>query len=101
MRIDKAQVIDILKSLGKDTSLAARDLPDQVDTDEHAELLGRCGLTEGELLEQFQSGSADPGTLVIGAADAESEEPHADIAAGLPGAGAIPLRGVGLGGGVG
>jgi len=58
MRIDKAQVLDILRSLGRDTGDAERELPDQVDTDEHSDLLGRFGISGGELLEQFGGGSA-------------------------------------------
>lgn len=53
MLLDKTQVIDILRSLGKDTGPAQAELPDQIDTDAHSDLLDKLGISRGELLEQF------------------------------------------------
>lgn len=54
MRIDKAEVLDILRSLGKETSQAERELPDTFDTDTDIELLAKYGVSGGDLLAQFE-----------------------------------------------
>jgi hypothetical protein len=99
MRIEKAQVVDILRSLGKDSALAERELPDEVDTDEHADLLGKYGISAGDLLDQFggpdadNRDSRDAGAPYPGAAPRMTE--------GLPAAAAATRGSGGIGGGTG
>ena len=52
MKIDKAQVIDLLKSQGKndDAEQAQSQLPDQVDPEQHADLLAKFGINPKDLL---------------------------------------------------
>lgn len=52
MQLDKAQIIDFLKSRGDhDTADQAQtELPDQVDTDQHADLLNKLGVNPQDLL---------------------------------------------------
>ncbi|WP_188837617.1 hypothetical protein [Flexivirga endophytica] len=52
MQIDKSQIIDALKSKGDSDKAdqADKELPDKVDTDEHADKLGKLGINPGELL---------------------------------------------------
>ena len=52
MQIDKQQIIDMLKSQGQhDTATQAEsDLPDQVDTDQHADQLSKLGINPQDLL---------------------------------------------------
>ena len=52
MQIDKAQIIEFLKNRG-DRDKAAQpqsELPDQVDTDQHADLLSKFNIDPQELL---------------------------------------------------
>jgi hypothetical protein len=51
MNIDKAQIIELLKSRGDDAkaSKAESELPDTVDTDKHKGLLDSLGLDVGDL----------------------------------------------------
>jgi hypothetical protein len=55
MQIDKAQLIEMLRQQGKNDQAdqADQELPDQVDTDQHADLLQRFGLDPKELLGRF------------------------------------------------
>ena len=52
MRIDKQQVVELLKSRGDHAQAgqAEQSLPGQVDTDQHADLLGQLGIDPAELL---------------------------------------------------
>ena len=45
MQIDKQQILDLLRSRGdqQQADQADAELPDQVDTDQHADLLSRFG----------------------------------------------------------
>jgi hypothetical protein len=58
MQIDKQQIIEFLKSRGDQgkADQAQSELPDQVDTDQHADLLQRFGLDPKELLGRFAGG---------------------------------------------
>jgi hypothetical protein len=94
MRIEKAQVLDILRGMGKDTTLAERELPDQVDTDEHADLLGRFGVSAGELLEQFGGVDTGRGRAPRDADGTYPADAGEQFAEGLP-AGTAALRGIG------
>ena len=52
MEIDKNQIIEQLKSLGKhdEAKKAEVELPDKVDTDQHAGLLEKFGVNPQDLL---------------------------------------------------
>jgi len=52
MQIDKAQILELLKSRGEQgkAEQADQQLPDQVDTDQHQDLLGQLGINPSELL---------------------------------------------------
>lgn len=52
MQISKDQVIDLLRQRGQhdQAEQASQQLPDQVDTDQHADLLSRLNLDPKELL---------------------------------------------------
>ncbi|WP_394249136.1 hypothetical protein [Arthrobacter pityocampae] len=52
MNIDKAQIIDLLKSQGKndDVDRAQSELPDQVDPEQHSDLLAKFGINPQDLL---------------------------------------------------
>lgn len=52
MQIDKSQILEILRSQGDHAQAQQADgeLPDQVDTDQHADLLQKFGLNPAELL---------------------------------------------------
>jgi hypothetical protein len=55
MNIDKAQIIELLKSRGDDAkaSQAESELPDTVDTDQHKGLLDSLGLDVGDLAKML------------------------------------------------
>ncbi|WP_043444552.1 hypothetical protein [Arthrobacter sp. L77] len=52
MEIDRAQIIDLLKSQGRndDAEQAQSQLPDQVDPEQHSDLLARFGINPKDLL---------------------------------------------------
>lgn len=52
MHIDKSQIIDLLKSQGKNDSAddAQSQLPDKVDPEQHSDLLAKFGITPKDLL---------------------------------------------------
>jgi len=52
MQIDKDQVIDFLRQQGRheQADQAQQDLPDQVDTEQHADLLSRFNINPQDLL---------------------------------------------------
>ncbi|MCY7325060.1 MAG: hypothetical protein LH605_02900 [Microbacteriaceae bacterium] len=52
MNLDKEQIIDFLKSLGKndDAAKAESELPDKVDTDKDRGLLAKFGVDPDEVL---------------------------------------------------
>ena len=103
MLIEKTQVIDILRSLGKDTGPAQSRVPEQVDTDEHSDLLDQVGISRGELLEQF-GGSPDEAADGYSRADggdaAEDDGQDVNLTHGVAGS-IVGLRGIGLMGGTG
>jgi hypothetical protein len=55
VKIDKNEIIQFLKDKGQNerADQAARDLPDQVDTEQHFDLLGSYGIDLEELKEKF------------------------------------------------
>jgi hypothetical protein len=52
MQIDKNQILELLRSQGQHDKAqqAEGELPDQVDTDQHAGLLERLGINPSQLL---------------------------------------------------
>jgi hypothetical protein len=67
MQIDKNQILELLRSQGDHdkASLAESELPDQVDTEQHAGLLSKLGINPAELLSKLPGGLGDklPGGL--------------------------------------
>jgi len=63
MQLDKNMILDLLRQRGDHQSAdqADQELPDQVDTDQHADLLERLGLNPSELASRFTGGSGLPG----------------------------------------
>jgi hypothetical protein len=59
MNISKDQILQFLKDKGQSDQAdqAANELPDQVDTDQHAGLLSKFGVDPKDLLSKF-GGSA-------------------------------------------
>lgn len=51
MKIDRQQVVDMLRSRGDEdkASQAVSDLPDQVDTDQHRDKLTKLGINPQDL----------------------------------------------------
>ncbi len=58
MNIDKDQIVQFLKDKGRaqQADEAARELPDQVDSEEHFDLLTSHGIDLDELKEKFGDG---------------------------------------------
>jgi hypothetical protein len=56
--IPKEQILDLLRQQGKDDQVGEADqqLPDQVDTDQHAGLLEKFGLSPADLLSKLGGG---------------------------------------------
>jgi hypothetical protein len=58
LQIDKSAILELLRERGQDDQAgqAGQELPDQVDTDQHADLLQRFGLDPQDLLQRFMGG---------------------------------------------
>jgi hypothetical protein len=65
MNIDKNTILELLRSRGDDQQAAQADqeLPDQVDTDEHAGLLEKFGINPAELIAKLGGGEGLGGLL--------------------------------------
>ncbi len=63
MQIDKAQILELLRSQGDQGKAQEADqqLPDQVDTDQHGDLLSRFGLSPQDLIARFAGGGGGGG----------------------------------------
>ncbi len=63
MQIDKTQILDLLRSQGDETRMrqADQELPDQVDTDQHAGILSKLGLDPMELISKLGGGGGGGG----------------------------------------
>ena len=61
MELDKDMIINFLKDHGRqdDASKASEQLPDKVDTERDAGLLGRLGIDVSELLGKLPGGLGD------------------------------------------
>ena len=59
MNISKDQILQLLKDKGQhdQADQAAAELPDQVDTDQHAGLLSKFGIDPKELLSKLGGGA--------------------------------------------
>jgi hypothetical protein len=58
MQIPKQQIIDLLREQGKGDQVgqADQELPEQVDTDQHAGLLEKYGLDPAEIVGKLSGG---------------------------------------------
>ena len=58
MQIPKEQILELLRSRGEQDKASEADgeLPDQVDTDQHAGLLQKFGIDPGDLISQLGGG---------------------------------------------
>lgn len=63
MEIDKNTIVTMLRERGDDAKAgqAERELPDQVDTDRHGDLLERFGVSPQELIGKVTGGRDIPG----------------------------------------
>ncbi|MDP9417131.1 MAG: hypothetical protein M3P48_04705 [Actinomycetota bacterium] len=68
MQIDKSQILELLRSQGDTTKAdqADQELPQQVDTDQHAGLLEKLGISPQDLLSRFTGGGGGLGGLLGG-----------------------------------
>lgn len=65
MNIDKDTILNMLRSNGRgsDADQAQQELPDQVDTDEHAGLLDKFGINPADLIAKFTGGNGGQGGI--------------------------------------
>ncbi|MFF1252524.1 hypothetical protein ACFVYC_08515 [Pseudarthrobacter sp. NPDC058329] len=61
MHIDKSQILELLRHQGENdkAAQAESELPEQVDTDQHADLLSKLGINPAELLGKLPGGLGD------------------------------------------
>jgi hypothetical protein len=61
MQIPKEQILELLRSRGQDdkAAQAESELPDQVDTEQHAGLLEKLGIDPGDLAGSLPGGLGD------------------------------------------
>ena len=66
MNIDKNTILDLLRGNGQDTQAqqADRELPEQVDTDEHAGPLAKFGIDPADLIAKLTGGGDGIGGLL-------------------------------------
>jgi hypothetical protein len=62
LQLDKSMILDLLRERGQQDQAAQADqeLPEQVDTDQHAGLLQKFGLDPQELIQKFVGGGGLP-----------------------------------------
>ena len=63
MQIPKEQILELLRSRGQDDKAAQADgeLPEQVDTEQHAGMLQKFGLDPGDLVGMLGGGGGGGG----------------------------------------
>jgi hypothetical protein len=63
MNIDKDTILNLLRGNGQDAQAdqAQQELPDRVDTDQHAGLLEKFGISPADLIAKFTSGQSGGG----------------------------------------
>jgi hypothetical protein len=68
VQIDKSQILELLRSQGDDAKAqqADQELPQQVDTDQHAGLLSKLGIDPQALLGKLGGGGGGLGGLLGG-----------------------------------
>ena len=68
MQFDKSQILKLLQSQGPGAQAqqAEQELPDQVDTDQHAGLLEKLGLSPMELITKLAGGGGGEGGGALG-----------------------------------
>jgi hypothetical protein len=68
MQFDKSQILDLLRNQGDQDKAeqADRELPDRVDTDEHAGILQKLGLNPADLIAKLAGGGGGLGGLLGG-----------------------------------
>jgi hypothetical protein len=61
VQIDKSQILELLRNQGDHDKAAQADseLPDQVDTDQHAGILSKLGINPADLLGKLPGGLGD------------------------------------------
>ena len=61
MNIDKSQILELLRTKGDNDKAAQAEaqLPDQVDTEQHAGLLSQLGINPAERLGKLPGGLGD------------------------------------------
>ena len=65
MNIDKNMITQLLREQGHpQADQAEQELPDQVDTEQHAGLLAKFGLNPQELLAKLGGGAGGLGNLI-------------------------------------
>jgi len=62
VELDKNQILDFLREQGKSdqVSQAEQELPDHIDTNQHADLLQRFGINPQELMQKFMGRGGIP-----------------------------------------
>ena len=62
MQLDKNTILDFLREQGQQdqASQAEQELPDQVDTDQNANLLEKFGINPQDLIQKFMGGGGLP-----------------------------------------
>ncbi len=65
MQLDKGMILDFLREQGQQQQAqeAEQQLPDQVDTDQHAGLLQKLGLDPMDLVKMLSGGGGQGGGL--------------------------------------
>ena len=65
MNFDKDTILQFLRGNGQheQAAQAAQELPDQVDTDQHAGVLSKFGINPADLIAKFTGGSGGSGGL--------------------------------------
>jgi hypothetical protein len=61
VQIDKSQILELLRNQGDNdkAAQAESELPDQVDTEQHAGLLSKLGINPADLLGKLPGGLGD------------------------------------------
>ena len=68
MQIDKNQILELLRNQGDDAKAqqADQELPGTVDTDQHANILEKLGLSPMDLISKLGGGGGGLGGLLGG-----------------------------------
>jgi hypothetical protein len=68
LKIDKDAILELLRSRGdhEQAQRAAKELPDQVDHEQHADLLSKFGINPSELASKLPGGLGDKLTGLLG-----------------------------------